>query len=417
MNKIVSDHARLLTYRPEERMAMLRSLSLPERSAAFEELSPYVQQSILEQLKVHEIIDLLDHMDMRQVERVITRVKSSKTREQIIQRLKGDIREKVDYFLRFHPQATLSLINFNYLFLSGTLTVGEAANIIDEHYAETGRYPELLIHHQGNLIGEVPFASLVRERNSSFLKKHAQPIASITYQANVSEIVSVIANTNSKKIVVLDQDTSVLGIIYAESLRPLFGSLPVESLYDFAGVDDREQPFDSVRKKVTHRYRWLILNLATCFLAGSVILVFQGTLNKLTILTVYMPIIAGMAGNAASQSFAIMLRGMTLGSVSLSNAWPAIRREIAAGFINGIIIGVIVALISTVWNGEPVIGLVVGLAIICAQTIAALAGSVIPLILRHFGKDPASTSSIFITTVTDVFGFLLLLGLATLILL
>ena len=417
MNKIVSEHARSLTYRPDERMALLRSMTIPERSAAFVELSPYVQQSILEHLKVHEIIDLLDHMDMRQVERVIAQIKDKKRRIQIVERLKGDIKEKVDYFLRFHPQATLSLINFNYLFLSGTLTVGEAANIIDEHYTETGRYPELLVHDQGRLVGEVPFASLVRERNTSLLKKHAQPIASITYQATVSEIVSVIASTNSKKIVVLDHDTSVLGIIYAETMRPLFGTLPAESLYDFAGVDDREQPFDSVRKKVTHRYRWLILNLATCFLAGSVILVFQSTLDKLTILSVYIPIIAGMAGNAASQSFAIMLRGITLGTISFQNAWPAIKREIAAGFINGTIIGVIVALISSIWNGQPIIGVVVGLAIICAQTIATLAGSTIPLIMKYYGKDPAATSSIFITTVTDVFGLLLLFGLATIILL
>jgi magnesium transporter len=398
-------------------MTLLRAMTVPERSAAFIELSPYVQQSIIEQLKVHEIIDLLDHMDMRQVERVITRIKNTKNRDTIVQRLKGDIKEKVDYFLRFHPQATLSLINFNYLFLSGSLTVGEAATIIDEHYTETGRYPELLIHEKGSLIGEVPFASLVRERNASFLKKHVQPIATISYQATVSEIITTIASTNSKKIVVLDQDTSVLGVIYAETMQPLFGSLPVESLYDFAGVDDREQPFDSVRKKVTHRYRWLILNLATCFLAGSVILVFQGTLDKLTILSVYIPIIAGMAGNAASQSFAIMLRGITLGTISVQNALPAIKREIAAGFINGAIIGTIVTLISSVWNGQPIIGLVVGLAIVCAQTIATLAGSAIPLIMKHYGKDPAATSSIFITTVTDVCSLLLLFGLATLLLL
>jgi magnesium transporter len=417
VNTVISDAARALTYRPAERMALLRAMSVPQRSAAFIELSPYVQQSIIEQLKVHEIIDMLDHMDMRQVERVITRIKNTKNRDTIVRRLKGEIKEKVDYFLRFHPQATLSLINFNYLFLSGSLTVGEAANIIDEHYRETGRYPELLIHDKGDLIGEVPFASLVRERNASFLKKHVQPIASISYQSTVSDIVSTIANTNSKKIVVLDQDSSVLGVIYAETMRPLFGNLPVESLYDFAGVDDREQPFDSVQKKVSHRYRWLILNLATCFLAGSVILVFQGTLDKLTILSVYIPIIAGMAGNAASQSFAIMLRGITLGSISLQTALPAIKREIAAGFINGAIIGAIVTLISSVWNGQPVIGLVVGFAIVCAQTIATLAGSAIPLIMKHYGKDPAATSSIFITTVTDVCSLLLLFGLATIILL
>ncbi len=398
-------------------MEVFRSLSLPERSAAFAELSPYLQQTMLSGLKEHEIVALLDHMDMRQVEQIVARIATKAQRQRIIRKLKGDIREKVDYFLRFHPDATLSHINFNYLFLSSSTTIGDAADVIDENYTETGRYPEILVHEEGKLIGEVPFASMVRERNSNTLKRYILPVETISYQADVAEIAERVAGAQSKKIVVLDTDTSVLGIIYAESLRPLIGKLPAESLYEFTGVDDSERPFDSVGHKVANRYRWLILNLATCFLAGSVILMFQDTLDKLTILSVYIPIIAGMGGNAAAQSFAIMVRGLTMGTISLETAWPALKREMIAGLFNGIIIGSIVALISAVWNGQPLLGLAVGLALISAHVIAALAGSFIPLVMKRFGKDPAATSSIFITTVTDVFGLLLLFGFATLILL
>ena len=146
-------------------------------------------------------------------------------------------------------------------------------------------------------------------------------------------------------------------------------------------------------------------------------LAFQDTLDKLTILSVYIPIIAGMGGNAATQSFAIMVRGITLGTISLQNAMPAIWRELMAGFINGIIIGSIVALISAVWNGRPELGLVVGGALVGAHIIAAIAGSIIPLVMKQIGKDPAATSTIFITTATDVLGLVLLLGFATLFLL
>lgn len=414
--KHLSDTARSLTYHPTERMTTLRSLSIPERSAVFEELSPYVQQSILKDMHIYEVVDMLDNLDMRQVERVLARIPDVKRRQTVIKRLKGDIREKTEYFLRFHPQATLSLINFNYLFLPANLTVGEAASIIDEHYDETGKYPEILIHENGSLIGEVAFSSMVRERNTSFLKKHVRPVTTITYQSEVPEIVETLVSTNSKKIIVLDHDMSVLGIIYADVVRPLFGNMPMESLYDFAGVDNSERPFDTVKDKVNNRYRWLILNLATTFLAGSVILLFQDTLDALTILSVYIPVIAGMAGNAATQSFAIMVRGITLGTVSLQNSWPALVREMMAGVINGTIIGGIVALISTVWNGEPMFGIVVGIALIGAHFIAAIAGSLIPLFMKHIGKDPAATSTIFITTATDVSSLLLLLGLATIFL-
>lgn len=411
------NYIKKLTYNAQDRMEVLRGMTVPERAAVFEKLSPYVQQSILSHLKIHEVVEMLDHMDMQQVHHILARINNVKLRDKIVQRLRGEVKEKIDYFLRFHPKATLSLVNFNYLFLAGSITIKEAAEFISEHYEETARYPEVLVHENGILIGEVPLSTIVKERNTSLLRKHVQIVQTVTYQAEVNEIIDMLAVANSKKLVVLDHDTSVLGIVYADAVRKLLGHLPAESLYDFAGVSDSEKPFDSVSKKVRSRYKWLILNLATCFLAGSVVLAFQDTLDALTILSVYIPIVAGMGGNAATQTFAIMVRGITLGTVSLQNAMPAIWREFWAGVINGIIIGAIVALVSSLWNGKPLLGLVVGMALVGAHIIAAIAGSTIPLLMKHLGKDPAATSTIFITTATDVLGLLLLLGLATVIIL
>jgi magnesium transporter len=273
------------------------------------------------------------------------------------------------------------------------------------------------VHQDGELIGEVSLSKMVRARNTTTLKKLVQPIDTISYQSDVSDIITKLTDTDQRKLVVVDHDTSVLGVVYATAAKQLFGHLPGESLYDFAGVDDSERPFDSVSKKVNSRYRWLILNLATTFIASSVVLLYQDTLDALTILAIYMPVIAGMGGNAATQTFAIMVRGITLGTISLQNAAPAIWRELAAGFLNGIIIGAIVALISAVWNGEPLLGLVVAAALIASHLVAAIAGTVIPLYMKHIGKDPAATSTIFISTVTDVSGLFFMLGLATWIML
>ena len=417
MNEVSAAAKKTITYKPHERMAALRSLSIPEQCAVFLELSPYVQQSILEKLKTIEIVDLLDHMDMQQAEHALAKIADTKRRTRIVKRLKGEVKEKMEYFLRFHPQASLEIITFNYIFLAETKTVAFAADIVDEHYSETGKYPEILVHRDGELMGEVSLSKMVRTRNTTTLKKLTQPIETIGYQSDVSEIITKLTDADQRKLVVIDHDTSVLGVVYANAAQKLFGHLPGESLYDFAGVDDSERPFDSVYKKVNSRYRWLILNLVTTFLAGSVVLVYQDTLNALTILAIYMPVIAGMGGNAATQTFAIMVRGITLGTISLKNAAPAIRRELAAGFLNGIIIGAIVALISAVWNGDPLLGLVVAMALIGSHVVGAVAGAFIPLYMKHIGKDPAATSTIFITTVTDVSGLFLLLGLATWIIL
>lgn len=417
MNHSMSTAARSLTYRPDERMKLFRKLSVPERSATFLELSSHLQQTILHGLSTEEIVDLLDNMDMLQVERVLTRIPNARYRKRIIEKLKTEIREKIDHFLRFHPQASLSLVNFNYLYLPATLTIGEAANIIDEHYEETGKYPEILVQEKGELRGEVPFAVMVRERNSFPLKKFVQPLRSISYQAGVSDIIDLLTSSKSKKVVVLDKDDSVLGIIYAESVRPLFEKLPAETLYDFAGVMESEGVEDSVGSKVKHRYKWLVINLGTGFLAAAVVSFFEETLSQIVLLAVYMPIIAGMGGNAATQTLAVMVRGIAVGNVKLSNSFKPISREVGAGLVNGLINGVLVALIATFWNQSPLLGLVLGIAMVCNLIIAGFFGAFVPIFMKAIGKDPATSATIFITTATDVFGFFIFLGLATLILL
>ncbi len=417
MDAYLVEKLRHITRKPNERLAIFRALSLAEKSAVLSELSPHVQQILLNDLRLGEIADILDHLDPRLAEKILTRIKDGKRRLRIIKKLKDEARDKIEYFLRFHPKATLALISFNYILLSNKITIAEAADALDEHYEDTGKFPEVLIHENGQLVGEVPMATLVRERNTFTLKRFIKPVETITYQAEVAEIVDTFSLSKRKKVIVLDHDESVLGIIYADDALALFGKLPAESLFDISGMDDSARPFDSVKKKVKTRYKWLVLNLATSFLAGSMIFIFKDTLDKLVILAMYIPIVAGMGGNAASQVFAVMLRGLILGTISLKTAGPAIWREVQAGVINGIGIGLIVAIISVIWNDSALLGLVVGMAMVWVHIVAGFFGAFVPLFLKYLGKDPASISTIFITTATDVLGLLALLGLGTLILL
>lgn len=417
MDASLEEKYKLISRRPEERLTVFRGLTLAEQSAVFSALSPHVQQALLKNLRVGEIADILDHLDPRLAEKVVARIKDQKRRLKIIKKLKDEAREKIEYFLRFHPKATTSLISFNYVLLSSKTTIAEAADALDEHFDDTGKFPEVLVHENGELIGEVSMSTLVRERNTNTLKRFVKPVETITYQAEVAEIVDTFSLSKRKKVIVLDNDESVLGIIYADDALALFGKLPADTLYDMSGMDDSSRPFDSVKKKVQARYKWLVLNLATAFLAGSMIFLFKDTLDKLVILAMYIPIVAGMGGNAASQVFAVMLRGLTLGTISFKTAAPAIWNEVQAGVINGIGIGFIVAIISIAWNDSAMLGLVVGMAMVLVHLVAGFFGAFVPLFLKHIGKDPAAMSTMIITTATDVFGLLSLLGLGTLILL
>lgn len=405
---------REITRNPGERAVLLRELSLPEQSAVLQELTSHVQQALLLQLKDNEIVEIVDHLDPRLSEKILSRVSDEKRRLRIIRKIKTEAREKIEYFLRFHPKATMALISFNYVLVPINSTVGDAADAIEEHYHDTGTFPEIFIQEGGKLIGEVPMSVLVRQRNSLALKKFIQPAQTITYRAEVIEIIDTLTASQRKKIVVLDHDESVLGVIYADDVLNLFGKMPAESLYGVSGLAENERPMDSAWQKFSNRSAWLVLNLMTAFLAGSMIFLFSDTLDALVILAMYIPIVAGMGGNAGSQTFAVMLRGITLGTISLKTGWPAIKNEILAGFYNGLLIGSIVALISLVWNQSAVLGLVVGLSMVGVHMVAGFAGAFVPLLLKHFGKDPAATSTIFITTATDVLGLFFLLGLGTL---
>jgi magnesium transporter len=416
MDKNLEAELKAITRLPIERLNRVRALSLAERSVVLQSLSPHAQQNILSQLKISEVVDILDHLDPRAAENILARIKDQKRRLKIIQKIKGEARDKIEYFLRFHPKATTSLISFNYILLSSKETIGEAADAIEEHYEDTGKFPEVLVQENGQLIGEVPMSTLVRERNTATLKRYVSPVQTMTYQAEVVEVIDTLTLSHRKKVIVLDYDESVLGLIYADDALALFGKLPAESLYDISGMDDTSRPFDSVSKKFNSRYKWLILNLATAFLAGSMIFLFKETLDRLVILAMYIPIVAGMGGNAASQVFAVMLRGITLGTISMRNGMPAIWKEVQTGLLNGIVIGTIVAFISVVWNDSALLGLVVGVSMIGVHLVAGFFGAFVPLFLKYLGKDPASTSTIFITTATDVLGLFFLLGLGTIIL-
>ncbi len=412
----VEEYIKKVTYHPSERVALLRSLSVAEQSVILESVSPYVQHQILSHYTNQEIIDVLDHLDLQTAQKLVMRIKDVKRRDKIISQLKSDIKDKVEYFLRFHPKATFSLVHFNYIFIPATTTIGEAGEIIESHYNETGKFPEILVHEAGRLIGEVSIGVLVRERSNLVLEKFVQPVTTITYQAEVAEIIETFSTSGKRKVVVLDHDGSVLGVIYADDVMELFGHMPAESLYSLSGVDSSERPFDGAWKKFKSRWFWLVVNLATCFVASGVIVLYEHTIEALTVLAVYLPMVAGMGGNAASQAFAVVLRGITMGSVTLGHAWPILVKEFYAALLNGGLIGIIVAILSVLWHGSPMLGLVVALSMLGQHVIAVTSATVIPLTLKHFGKDPGATSMIFITTATDVGGFLLVLSLGTVLL-
>ncbi|KXK10464.1 MAG: Magnesium transporter MgtE [Microgenomates bacterium OLB23] len=223
-------------------------------------------------------------------------------------------------------------------------------------------------------------------------------------------------NHPHSKVAVLNDFGSVLGIIYSDDILKLMQEEESSSLYDFAGISEEESIMDTGMTKVKLRYKWLIINLGTAFLASYVVGLFEGTISKYVLLAVYMPIVAGMGGNAATQTLAVLVRGISLKQIDLATALPTLKNELISAGINGLINGIIVAGIVIVLNNDYKIAFILAMAMIVNLLVAAFFGTIVPLIMKRLGKDPASSATIFITTATDVLGFLVFLGLATILL-
>jgi magnesium transporter len=318
--------------------------------------------------------------------------------------------------LQFDPQTAAGLMNIDYIRVQASDTIASVAKQFKIHEKRTGKLPVILIMKSGKLIGYMPGHELgfaqAREKAIKYLRK----IKSIKYNVKTNDILSVFRSYPHNKIVVLGATDNVMGVIYSDDVLNILREREADSLYDFAGVSQDESVLDPARVKIRHRYKWLIVNLGTAFLASLTVGLFDDVISKYVLLAVYMPIVAGMGGNAGTQTLAVLVRGISLNQISLKTMWRTLKSELSSGFVNGLINGFIVAVVIMIKDRDLKIGFILFMAMITNLLIAALFGTIVPLIMKKLGKDPASSATIFITTATDVFGFLVFLGLATLIL-
>jgi len=401
---------------PKERLQIFRGLHPRRRSFLLPELPPEIRKELLNSLNNDELIHLLDFLDPDTATDLIQEIKGAKRRDKIVDSLKTAIREKVEFLLRFQPNTAAGIMDLNYIQIEPTDTFEDISAQMSAHEKRTGKIPTLLVVEDGELTGELPTHLLALHGKKTRARKFIKPLPSLYYHEDKNKVIDLFRHNPHNKVVVLDSDESILGVIFSDDIINLLSRQSAKALYDYAGVRQEEDVFDPPKMKVRSRYKWLILNLGTAFLAASVISLFQDTIDKLVLLAVYMPIVAGMGGNAATQTLAVMVRGIALKEIDLKNCRTAITNEVKSGLINGVINGIIVALVAILWNQNPVLGFVIGVSMVVNLVIAGFFGALIPLVIKRLGKDPATAAAIFITTATDVFGFFTFLGLASLLL-
>jgi len=229
-------------------------------------------------------------------------------------------------------------------------------------------------------------------------------------------VVDVVKKYDLVEVPVVNNNGVLEGIITVADIMDVMEEEATEDILKMGGVSAEEEAFTPPFRAVKMRLLWLYINLGTAFAAAAVVGAFQNTIKSFIALAVFMTIVAGMGGNAGTQTLTVIVRSLALGEVRLRDVWRMLGKEFLIGFSTGAGIGIMTSIIAYIWKGDILFGLVVGLALIINHIIAGIMGVIIPLTLKKLKIDPAHASSIFLTTFTDIIGFFALLGLAKIIL-
>jgi len=214
---------------------------------------------------------------------------------------------------------------------------------------------------------------------------------------------------------VVDFEGKLLGIIRYDALVSAAKQDATEDVQAMFGAGRDEQALSKVSFAIRKRLPWLEINLATAFLAAAVVGLFEETIARITVLAVFLPVVAGQSGNTGSQALAVTMRGLALREIRTRHWFRVARKEILVGFFNGCAVALTTSLIVFFWANSVGLALVIAVAMVISMAVAGLSGAVIPILLKAVGQDPAQSSSIILTTVTDVVGFFAFLGIATML--
>lgn len=404
-----------LSFKPKKRIELFLNLTLAEQADLIHMLSKQVRKNVLLNLSETELVALLEKVDPDEATDLLQLV-GPKKRERVMAALSQNLKDTLGKLLVFDPNTAAGLMTLDYVQVDPSDDLASVSQKAKLHEDRTGRVPIVLVIQHGHLIGTLPGHRLVFGNQREKVEKYVKKTPTINHSASHEEVLDQFKAHPHDKVVVIDDERAVLGIIYSDDVLQLMHEQESASLYDFAGINDEESVMDSTRRKVRFRYKWLIINLGTAFLAAFTVGMFEETLSKFVLLAVYMPIVAGMGGNAATQTLALVVRGISLKQIDLKTAGRTLRNELGAGFINGMINGVLVAVAVIIMNRDFRIAIVLALAMVVNLLVAGFFGTMIPLIMQRLRKDPATSATVFITTATDVLGFMTFLGLGKLIL-
>ena len=381
------------------------------------ELDEEVLEDVLDQLDSKDIAAAAAQLETDDAATILEELPEAERRE-VLAEMPAAERAEIEHALAYPENSAGRLMQRSLVRVPDRWTVGQ---VID-HCREATDLPEdvydiFVVDGEGRLRGSVPLGRMLRTKRPVQVLDIVDPdIPSVPATADQAEVAHLFRDQNLVSCPVVDELGRLEGVIMVDDVVDVIDEEAEEDILKMGGVGSDDMYAPPIR---TARLRalWLTVNLATAVLASLVIGQFEGAIEKIVALAVLMPIVASMGGNAGTQTVTVAVRSLATGQLTAANALRFVAKEAMVGGLNGIVFAFLMGSAVVLWYGDWRLGAVIGAAMVCNLLAAALAGTLIPLGLQKFGVDPAVSSTVFLTTVTDVIGFLAFLGLATLFLL
>ncbi|MBE0626487.1 MAG: magnesium transporter [Burkholderiales bacterium] len=376
-------------------------------------LATDVEQAVFTELPQQRAAELLAQLEPARSAALLNRL-GEEERERYKQLLSAQVAAEIRALMQYRPDSAGQLMDPRVLAFRGELTAQEALARL-RLTKRRGLRELYLVDDDGRLEGRVDIQDLALADPDMTLAQMARKISdAVQDTAPREEVVEKMQHDAVTDLPVIDFDGRLVGAIRQAKLASAVQQETTLDIQTMVGASRDERALSPASFAVIKRLPWLQINLLTAFLAASVVGLFEGTIAKYTALAVLLPVVAGQSGNAGAQALAVTMRGLVLREISLRH-WPrVVLKEVNTGLMNGCAVAATTALGVYVWSGSLGLVMVIAAAMVISMVAAGFAGALVPIMLQRFGQDPAQSSSIILTTVTDVVGFFSFLGIATL---
>ncbi|MEB2843525.1 magnesium transporter [Rhizobiales bacterium RZME27] len=398
---------------PDQRLALVKLLGADFDLTALTEVDETIRMEIVDQMPNEQIAAAIGDLDSDDAVYILEDL-DKEDREEILAQLPFTERVRLSRALDYPESSAGRRMQTEFVAVPPFWTIGQTIDYMREEEDLPESFTQIfVIDPTFKLLGVIDLDRILRTKRQvkieTIMRETNYPIHADMDQEEAAQLFE---QYDLLSAAVVDDNGRLVGVLTIDDIVDVMQEEAEEDIMRLGGVGDEELS-DSIADTSRSRVPWLLVNLVTAFMAASVIGLFDATIEQIVALAVLMPIVAGMGGNAGSQTMTVTVRALATRDLDIHNSWRIIRREAGVGLLNGVLFGILIGAVAGLWFQDPNIGGIIAAAMLINMMAAALGGIMVPLLLDKFGADPAVASAVFVTTITDIIGFFSFLGLAT----